>query len=172
VSSTAVSVGVSAPAGSLGDEVALVVDDDQPRTTAPEPSGLARFTLTGLNAGAHRLSARYTNSDYQGAATATATLGVDKATPVISWPPPPDIAHGTALGGAQLNAQAIFKGRAVLGMYTYDPPAGTVLAIGRHTIHVTFGPADARSFNTASTTVAIVLPAAAPARRRASAARR
>ena len=82
-----VSVGVSAPAGPPGDEVALVVDDDQPRTTAPEPSGLARFTLTGLNAGAHRLSARYTNSDYQGAATATATLGVDKATPVISWPP-------------------------------------------------------------------------------------
>ena len=57
----------------------------------------------------------------------------------LTWANPAAIVEGTALGATQLNATA-----SVPGTFTYAPPAGTVLPIGKNTIKVTFTPTDTR----------------------------
>ena len=59
-------------------------------------------------------------------ATATVMIDVLKATVTLTWINPADIASGTALGSAQLDATS-----SVPGTYTYTPAAGTVLALSR-----------------------------------------
>ena len=77
-------------------------------------------------------------------------------TPAITWNPPADIVVGTALGPDQLNA-----GANVPGTFSYDPPEGTILAVGGgQTLSVTFIPDDSVTYATATASVAInVLPA-------------
>ena len=53
------------------------------------------------------------------------TLGIVRATPVITWNNPANITYGTALSATQLNATAN-----VAGSFTYTPAAGTVLNAG------------------------------------------
>jgi hypothetical protein len=76
---------------------------------------------TVLNAGAGQtLSVTFTPTDaanYTGA-TATTTITVLKATPVITWSTPADIIYGTALSATQLNATAN-----VPGSFVYAPVA-------------------------------------------------
>lgn len=68
-------------------------------------------------------------------------------TPVITWATPADITYPTALSQTQLNATA-----SVAGTFTYNPPAGTVLAAGAgQTLTATFTPTSP-SYNTVSTT--------------------
>jgi len=78
-------------------------------------------------------------------------------TPTLTWPAPSPILQGTALSSAQLNATAtstLISGWTVTGVgtsglpvsvsvpgtYSYNPPAGTVLSPGTHTLNVTFTP--------------------------------
>jgi hypothetical protein len=106
-----------------------------------------------LNAGAAQtLSVTFTPSDANYAtATRTVAIKVLKATPTITWPTPADIASGTALGAAQLNATAT-----ATGTFTYTPAAGTVLKVGSaQTLSVTFAPADAANYTSATKTVTI-----------------
>ncbi len=100
-------------------------------------------------------TAAYTN------ATATVTVNVLKATPEIVWANPADIAQGTALGEAQLNAMANTP-----GTFTYDPPVGTVLPAGAdQMLSVSFVPNDSANYNPANKTVKItVLGAVFPPR--------
>src|SRR5262249_36888066 len=65
---------------------------------------------------------------------------------------PADIMFGTALGAGQLNATAD-----VAGTMAYAPASGTILAIGQHTLAVTFTPADTLRYDSATATVAIVV---------------
>ena len=78
-----------------------------------------------------------------------------KAMPVITWTNPAPILYGTALSPDQLNATAD-----VPGTFTYNPPAGTVLAAGSNqTLSVTFVPDDTNAYLTASANAALdVLP--------------
>jgi hypothetical protein len=79
-------------------------------------------------------------------ATATVTIDVQKATPVVTWPRPADIASGTALGPAQLDAQA-----RIPGTFAYSPGPGTVLpAGGGQGLSAVFTPSDAADYNTVS----------------------
>ncbi len=73
---------------------------------------------------------------------------VEKATPVVTWPNPADIACGTPLGAAQLNATA-----SVQGTFTYSPPAGTVLDVGAQILNVTFLPTDSANYKTVTASV-------------------
>jgi hypothetical protein len=78
------------------------------------------------------------------AASATVTINVLPATPTIAWPGPADIAYGTPLGAAQLDATA-----SVPGSFTYTPSPGTVLDAGPdQMLMATFTPADPVDYRT------------------------
>jgi Secretion system C-terminal sorting domain len=81
----------------------------------------------------------------------TVKINVYKATPVINWNSPADIAFGTLLGDSQLNANAN-----VDGVFLYNPPSGTLLDTGSNQIlKTTFIPSDTLDYNTLSKSVAI-----------------
>ena len=110
---------------------------------------------TVLGAGANQvLTASFTPADSTDYAStsATATITVALAFPVITWPKPSAITYGTALGAAQLDAIA-----SVPGTFSYLPPAGTVLGAGSQTLSVNFTPADSTDYltSTASTTLTV-----------------
>ena len=116
---------------------------------------------TVLNAGAGQtLSVAFTPDDTWNyiATTATVSLTVTKAVPVIVWTDPESIVYGTALSAAQLNALA-----SVVGAFVYSPPAGTVLNGGAgQTLSTTFTPNDAANYSTATATVALTVTKATP----------
>ncbi len=107
---------------------------------------------TVIAAGSQTLSTTFTptdGTDYT-TATATVTLTVNKATPVVTWATPAAITYGTALGGAQLNATAN-----VPGTFTYLPAAGTMFSAGNQTLSATFTPTDGTDDTAATATVAL-----------------
>jgi hypothetical protein len=95
------------------------------------------------------------NPNYQ-AATGTAAIIINKATPVLTWPQPAAIAAGTALSTTQLNATAN-----VPGAFVYTPPLGTTLTAGTHTLSVAFTPAATVNYNNAAASVSITVNPAA-----------
>ena len=113
---------------------------------------------TVLKAGSQTLSVTFTpaESSLYTDATATVTLTVNKATPVISWATPAAITYGTALGAAQLDATS-----SVAGTFVYTPAAGTVLKAGVQILSVTFTPTDSIDYTTATSTVSITVNTAA-----------
>jgi hypothetical protein len=125
------------------------------QVVGPSPAGALTYTPaagTVLQAGpAQVLTANVAATPNYEAATATVTIGVLKATPVITWAKPASIVYGTALSAAQLNAVAD-----VDGTWTYTPPIGTILDAGNaQTLSVHFTPADTRNYNDADTAVTI-----------------
>ena len=69
--------------------------------------------------------------------------------PTITWATPVAIQEGTPLSATQLNALA-----STAGTYTYSPAATALLAVGKHTLKVTFVPTDPK-YETVETTVEI-----------------
>jgi hypothetical protein len=113
---------------------------------------------TVLTTGTHALTATFTPTDSVDylSAQASVTINVAQATPTISWATPASIVSGTALSSTQLDATAN-----VPGTFSYNPPAGTVLATGTHTLAVTFTPTDSVDYSSAQASVTInvtVLP--------------
>ncbi len=145
--------------GPAAGNISLTVDGTpQAGPSTLDTSGQAVFTLVSPPAkeAGYALVATYANAAYQGHSTATGTLVVHKATPIINWSNPQDITYGTALGATQLNATATFKNNTVPGTFTYTPAAGTVLNAGLgQTLHVAFAPTDTSNFDNASKDVPI-----------------
>ncbi len=112
-----------------------------------------------LNAGSNTLSVAFTPTDTANYTTATAsvTLVVNKATPVITWPTPAPIAFGTPLGATQLNASTTIP-----GLFVYTPPAGTILPGGTQTLSVQFTPTDTVNYNNATATVTLTVTNGGP----------
>jgi hypothetical protein len=78
-------------------------------------------------------------------------INVKKAMPVITWSPPADIDYGTLLGNDQLNASSNVE-----GTFIYDPPAGTLLAVGPdQVLSTTFAPSDTINYDSVSSSVNI-----------------
>jgi Bacterial Ig-like domain (group 3) len=98
-----------------------------------------------------------TNTTDYSTTTATVTLTVNTAAPVITWAAPAAIAYGTALSAAQLDATA-----SVAGTFAYTPAAGTVLAPGLQTLSVTFTPTNTTDYSTATATVSLTVGKATP----------
>jgi hypothetical protein len=113
-----------------------------------------------LSAGTQPLSVTFTptdSTDYN-AATASNSIVVAQATPMLSWPGPAAISAGTPLSSTQLDASATGVGGANLpGTFTYNPPAGTVLPPGSTQLNVSFVPADATDYTNASAFVTQVV---------------
>ena len=153
--------------------VDLRVDQAQPKITWEQPApitygtalGATQLTATAdvpgvltfdppagamLSAGDHILRATFTPTDVRNYLTTTAsvTLTVVKATPVLTWSVPLPIIYGTALGPQQLAATA-----SVPGSFAYVPAAGQRLTAGDHVLSVTFTPEDVLNYTTASITV-------------------
>ena len=119
----------------------------------PSPSS-ATFGISGtasaIAAGSYSVSAT-ANGTYTGTSGATSWT-IAKATPVVTWGPPPAITYGTPLSATQLSATAN-----VPGTFVYSPAAGTVLNSGAQTLSVTFTPTDGSDYNGATATVSLVV---------------
>jgi hypothetical protein len=102
-----------------------------------------------INAGSYDVTASIDDANHEG--SASGTLVISKATPVITWQNPQDITYGTALSLTQLNATAN-----VAGTLDYTPAAGTVLHTGAgQPLQVSFTPEDANNFEAVSKNVTI-----------------
>ncbi len=115
---------------------------------------------TVLSAGVATLQVRFTPADTTNytSTSATVSLTVAKANPIVSWATPAAITYGTGLSGTQLNASAN-----VPGTFAYRPGAGAVLSTGASSIRVTFTPTDAADYNGGSASVIQTVNAAAAA---------
>jgi hypothetical protein len=113
---------------------------------------------TVLSVGVHTLSVTFTPSKPGFAnATATVTITVNKATPVITWPTPAPIPYLTPLSATQLDATASTPGKIV-----YTPSAGTVLSGGVQTLAANFTPTDTVDYVPVRVTVALTVERIAP----------
>ncbi|MGI5923948.1 MAG: MBG domain-containing protein, partial [Lentisphaeria bacterium] len=71
-----------------------------------------------------------------------------KDIPTITWAAPEQMVYGEALSATQLSATADTP-----GVFVYDPPLGTQLASGTHTLRVTFTPDDAVNWSSTEASV-------------------
>lgn len=120
---------------------------------APVPGTFTYTPAAGekLTPGVHELSAIFTPADTLNYETASVTVSLtvtEKLPTVITWPAPPPISYGTALGAAQLNATA-----SVPGTFVYTPSAGLVLAPGKYTLCASFNPSEPEKYAKAQATV-------------------
>ncbi|WP_419806318.1 hypothetical protein [Terriglobus sp.] len=110
-----------------------------------------------LPGGVNTLMTTFTPADAQDytSATAVTTLTVNRAVPTVTWPQPDPISSGIPLSAAQLSASAN-----VPGIFTYNPPVGTVLSSGTAQLAVTFLPSDSVDYTSAIAAVSLsVVPA-------------
>ena len=89
-------------------------------------------------------------------AIGTVTVDVTIVAPVTAWSNPAPITYGTALTAVQLDATGN-----VSGTFIYNPPEGTVLAVGTNTLSAVFTPNNTNDYTSATNTVTIVVSAAA-----------
>jgi outer membrane protein OmpA-like peptidoglycan-associated protein len=96
-------------------------------------------TGTVLPAGTYTLSVTCTPTDpnYEPVSGTVTLIVKGKVKPQIIWFNPSPITNPTPLSGTQLNALANMP-----GSYSYNPPAGTVLAPGKHPLGVHFTPSN------------------------------
>jgi hypothetical protein len=107
-------------------------------------------------AGSYPVSVTVTEPNYSG--SASGTLDISKATPVITWVTPTDISYGTALSATQLNAASV-----VAGAFAYTPPAGTIMAAGSsQTVSAAFTPTDTNNYFTPAAKTVLISVTAAP----------
>ena len=83
----------------------------------------------GAASSPYTISYSYPGDSNYASNSATTTLTVNKATPIINWTAPGSINYGTPLGGLQLGA-TITAPDNTYGAVTYSPPSGTVLNAG------------------------------------------
>jgi hypothetical protein len=114
---------------------------------------------TVLSGGIYTLSVVFTPSDTASykSTSASVSLTVIQATPIITWAAPAAIAPGTPLSATQLNAQAN-----VPGSYIYNPAPGTLLSAGTHTLYVSFTPLDSTTYKSAAASVKLTVLQANP----------
>jgi uncharacterized repeat protein (TIGR01451 family) len=115
-------------------------------------SASAVLTIGGATpAGSYSINAVYSGaSGIAGSSDATKSLVISNAVPAITWANPADLTFGSALGSGQLDATA-----SVTGIFTYTPPAGTVLPVGANTLSVVFNPNDTVNYSSTSATAIV-----------------
>jgi hypothetical protein len=109
-----------------------------------------------LNAGnAQTLSVNFVATDTTNYSNASKNVSINvlKATPSITWSNPADITYPTALSSTQLNATTTGS---LPGVFTYTPPAATVLNAGNaQTLSVNFVATDTTNYSNASKNVLV-----------------
>ena len=140
---------LAATGGASGNPVVFSVD----AASTPGACSLAGSTIHLDHVGTCVVDANQDGTaDYPPAPQAQQTFTIVKGTPVLTWPQPAQIAFGTPLGAAQLDPTA-----SVPGTFAFDPPAGTVLQPGMHTLSATFTPASPADYNGASVSTQLVV---------------
>ena len=157
------SIGKGAATVTLSDLSQTYTGSPLAAAATTNPTGLTVvFTYNGSStvpstAGTYTVVATINDPNYQGSATNTLTIG--KAQPVVTWSNPAAIPYGTALSATQLNASS----GEIPGSFVYAPPSGTVLNAGANqTLSVTFTPTDTIDYNNAMQTVQITVNRAQP----------
>jgi hypothetical protein len=137
-------------------------------TVTTQPAGLSGVTITytqngkvvpaPTGTGTYSVQASLVTANFV-APPITATLVINKATPLLIWVTPADIVSGTPLGGTQLDAFA-----PIAGTFAYMPIPGTLLHAGQNQrLSVVFTPTDSLDFTSATKSVRInVRPAPTP----------
>jgi hypothetical protein len=128
----------------------------KPVTVRTDPEGVAievtydNSTAIPLNAGLYSVIARVSDPfNYSG--SASGTLVIARAIPLITWNNPDNITCGIPLTATQLNATT-----GVTGSFVYTPPAGTILKAGpAQTLATSFTPADVANYDNVSASVLI-----------------
>lgn len=138
--------GTSLSATQLNATVSVVGPSPAGALTYAPPSG------TVLQAGTETLTVTAAATPNYEPASASVSITVLQAKPVLAWAQPASIIYNTLLDSAQLNATAN-----VAGSFTYTPAAGTKLTAGTHTLSVLFTPSDARNYENAGATVTLVV---------------
>jgi hypothetical protein len=119
--------------------------------------GAPSFTYNGsgnlpMSVGVYEVAGTFGGDANHNPAAGTATIAIEKATPVVNWSQPAAFVYGTPLGAAHLNATAVNVG----GVFTYSPSAGTVLNAGiDQPLTVTFTPTDTQNYGSASATTTL-----------------
>ena len=103
-----------------------------------------------------KLTTTVSNPNFSNNVTASDSVIFQQA-PTIVWATPAPIIYGTALSGTQLDATST-----VAGSFSYSPAAGTVLAVGQHTLTATFTPQDTTDYTTATATVTLTVNSVTP----------
>ncbi|HTU45068.1 MAG TPA: MBG domain-containing protein [Bryobacteraceae bacterium] len=126
-------------------------------TATTTPANLpVTFTYNGsatppTSAGSYAVVATIpSGGNYTG--SASGTLVISKATPVVTWATPAAITYGTPLSGAQLNATANIQ-----GIFAYNPVIGSILNAGSPTLAVTFTPTDSTDYKAATGSVILTI---------------
>jgi uncharacterized repeat protein (TIGR03803 family) len=118
-------------------------------------------TGTILHGGSQTLSVTFTPTDTvdYSPITTRVSLVVNQLTPALTWNTPASIPDGTPLTSTQLDATAAdpVTGASLSGTFVYTPPAGTILGNGINTLNVTYTPADASDYTTATASVTLVV---------------
>ena len=102
------------------------------------------------------LTATVSSPNFSNNVTASDSVIFQQAPPIM-WATPAPIIYGTPLSGTQLDASS-----ALPGIFSYSPAAGTVLAVGQHTLSVTFTPNDTTDYTTGTATVTLTVNPATP----------
>lgn len=111
-----------------------------------------------LPTGTHTLWVTFTPAEsWDDPLQVAVSIVVTRATPELSWPPPPEVRRGAPLDERHLNAAC-----SVSGKFDYSPGAGELLPPGTHTLSVTFTPADPANYNAAHATQIITVARAVP----------
>jgi hypothetical protein len=115
---------------------------------------LRDVALDTLTAGSYPddIWAEFIGDGYYFPATATGSLSIARATPVITWATPTEVIDGTVLGAAQLNAATT-----IAGTFAYTPAAGSVLRAGAQRLDTLFTPVDLLNYTTASASVTMLV---------------
>lgn len=114
--------------------------------------------FNGMPAGSYSIVAGYSGDGNYTSASASTTLTISKATPIITWATPAAITYPTLFGPAQETATAN-----VPGTFKYSPKAGDLEDAGPNKgLAVTFTPTDTTDYNTATATVYITINKGTP----------
>ena len=101
-------------------------------------------------AGSYDVEVKVTTDGYFG--SASGTLVIARANPVLTWPAPAPINSDQILGLTQLNATADVPGK-----FTYTPASGTILPIGNQTLSATFVPDDQNDYTIQQISVGLIV---------------
>jgi hypothetical protein len=129
----------------------------------PAPAGSLSYMPaagTTLGTGPQILTVTAAATNDYNQASATVTINVAKATPVLTWASPADIVYGMPLGAGQLDASVSSPDAASLALL-YSPAAGTILPAGSGQTLTVSTPATAND-NAANATVTLNVAPATP----------
>jgi hypothetical protein len=137
----------------LGDLTHTYDGTQKSASATTTPNGLTvNFVYTPdtrINAGNYAVTATVDDANYEG--SATGTLVINKATPVVTtWPTASDITYGDTLGDSTFSGGVSTPS----GTFTFDAP-GTAPVAGTADYAVTFTPDDTDNYETVSGTVSV-----------------